>query len=149
MNNKIIAGAVVGAVVFAGAGFYGGMSYAKGQMPMRLPGQGGGFAGANGAQFAGRGGAGARGGTAGGFVAGQVLSQNAGSVTIKMMDGSTKIVLIGTSTQIAKQTVGAASDLAAGTNVVVTGSQNSDGSITGAMIQIRPAGATEPGAPAR
>jgi hypothetical protein len=131
--NKTILGAVVGAVVVAGVAFYGGDVYGKSQSPMR-----GGF-GANGATFTR--GAGARGGANGaGFTAGQIISKDESSITIKMPDGSTKIVLVGGSTQVLKTTTGTPSDLAVGTNVVVTGSANSDGSVTGGMIQIRPAG---------
>ncbi|HEV7449512.1 MAG TPA: hypothetical protein VGP13_03160 [Candidatus Paceibacterota bacterium] len=140
-KNNMILGAVAGAVLL-GASFWGGMTYAKGSAPMR-----GGFAGANGAQFAGRagaGGTGARGAAAGGFTAGQILSKDANGITIKMMDGSTKIILVSGSTQVMKQASGTQDDLSVGTNVTITGSANSDGSITAQSVQIRPAGTATP-----
>jgi hypothetical protein len=129
--KKILTGAVVAVIVVGVASFYAGMSYAKGQTPSRTQ-----FAGAAG-QFAGRAGAGR---TGGGVTTGQVLSNDGSSMTVQMQDGSTKIVLFGTSTQILKTAQGTQSDLAKGTNVVVTGSANSDGSITAQNIQVRPAG---------
>ncbi len=51
--------------------------------------------GAAGFQGAGR-------GTMGGFTAGEVLSKDDSGITIKMMDGSTKIVLVNGSTAVMK-----------------------------------------------
>lgn len=123
-------------VMVGGISFYGGMTYAKSNSSAA------GAAGARGqfaaGQFATR--TGTRG--AGGFTTGAILSKDATSATVKLQDGSTKIVLFGTSTQIMKTSAGGLSDVTAGTNVVVTGTSNSDGSITAQSIQIRPAGMT-------
>ncbi len=141
-NNKIIAGVVV--VVLMGASFYGGMTYAKSSTPSFGNGQlpAGGFArtvGAGGARGTGAG-AGA------GFTAGQIISDSGTSISIQQQNGSSsEIVLISPSTQILKSAVGTASDLTAGTEVTVTGTSNSDGSLTATSIQIRPAGMTIPG----
>ena len=131
MDKKYIIGAVAGAIIIAGTGFYAGDTYAKNVTPAR---------GAAMGQFAGRTG-GMRGG---GFTAGEILSKDSSSITIKMQDGSTKIVLMGASTTVTKSAAGTAADLAAGTNVTVSGSANSDSSITAQMIQIRPAGSGAP-----
>lgn len=137
MNKKILGAAVLVLVVVSGS-FYGGMAYAKGKQPVR----GGNFIG----QFGGAGVAGANrtGLRTGGFTAGQILSKDAMGITIEMQDGSTKIVLIGSSTQIIKTATSSANDLVIGTDVTVTGSANSDGSITAQSVQIRPVGSTKP-----
>lgn len=137
MSNKIIAG-VVGVVIIAGATFYGGMVYGKSGVPTR-GGNGQFVAGANGVRVAG-----ARGGMNGGFTAGEIISKDATSITIKMQDGSTKIVLIATSTQVMKSSTGSLSDLTTGTNVTISGNANSDGSITAQSVQIRPAQTARP-----
>lgn len=139
MNKKII-GAAVLVLVIAGGSFYGGMDYAKSKQPVRS----GNFTGQFGAGVAGANRVGTR---TGGFTAGQILSKDATSITIKMQDGSTKIVLIGSSTQVMKTAAGSANDLATGTDVTLTGSTNSDGSITAQSVQIRPAGSMPVGSP--
>ncbi len=137
MNKKIL-GAVVLVVAIAGGSFYGGMVYSESKTPA---GRNGTPAGQFGAGVAGANRVGSR---TGGFTAGQILSKDATSITIKMQDGSTKIILIGSSTQVMKTADGSLDDLATGTNVTVTGSANSDGSITAQSVQIRPTGSTLP-----
>ena len=66
-----------------------------------------------------------------------------------MQDGSTKIVLVGSSIEITKSAAGSVEDLATGINVTVVGTANSDGSVTAESVQIRPAGAVPFGGPAR
>ncbi len=138
-TKEIIIGVVIGTVIFGGGGFVVGKKM-----------------GAPARQFTGefRAGAGGPGGAAGGFqgrsggggfVGGEVIANDATSITLKEQNGSTKIVLLSESSQISKFAEGAASDLAIGTNVMVTGSTNSDGSVTAQTVQIRPAGAPLPG----
>ncbi len=142
MDSKIIAGAVIGALVVGGGSFYAGTKYAAGSPGPR--GQGQFFTTGTGAR-------GARiGATNGGFVAGSILAKDASSVTIQLggpnatstNSGATgsKIVLYNASTQVGKFTAGTAADLAVGDMVTIQGSTNTDGSITAQMIQIRPAG---------
>ena len=132
MNKKIIAGIV--AVVLVGGSFYAGMVYGKSITPARGQFGTGQFMG----NAAGMGGT--RTGMGGGLTAGEIISKDATSITIKMQDGSTKLVLIGSTTQILKTTEGSSGDLSVGTTVAVTGTANSDGSVTGQSVQIRPAG---------
>lgn len=140
MNKKIL-GAVILVLVVAGGSFYGGMAYAKNKQPVRAANLIGQFGGAGVA------GVNRTGMRTGDFTAGQILSKDATSVTIKMQDGSTKIILIGSSTQVMKTSAGSQDDLAVGTDVTVTGSANSDGSITAQSVQIRPAGSMPVGSP--
>lgn len=137
-KNKIIAVVVV--LVLMGASFWGGTLYGKGGASSR-----GQFTGANGAQgeFArGMGMSGSSRSMGGGFVAGEILSKDAASLTLKMQDGSTKIVLLPASTQVTKSASGTLDDLAQGESVTVTGTANSDGSVTAQSVQLRPAGET-------
>lgn len=76
-------------------------------------------------------------GAGGGFVSGEIISKDAQSVTIKLRDGSTKIVLFSSSTPITKPVMGTSDDLAQGKNATANGTLNSDGSITAQSIQVR------------
>ncbi len=133
--NKIILTAVIVAILVGTGGFYSGMQYAASQPPAaRVAGT-----------FAGRGGAGHAGG---GATFGTIISAGNGSITVQLPAATsssastgTKIVLFNASTQIGKMVVGTQNDLSVGTNVVVSGTANSDGSITASSIQIRPTGA--------
>ena len=141
MNRNYIIVAIVGAAVIAGAGFWGGMTYAKNAVPQR---------GGAGGAFTSRGGpSGFRASTNGG-VFGTVVSKDANSITVQLggpnasstngTDSGSKIVIFDDTTQIGKFVSGSASDLSVGENVMVAGTPNSDGSVTARSIQIRPAG---------
>jgi hypothetical protein len=112
------------------------MTYAKSQTPAR-----GQFAD-NGQVHGGPGEGSARAGANGGITFGEIISKDETSVTIKMQNGSTKIVLVGGSAQVMKSTTGSLDDLAVGTQVTVTGAANSDGSVTAQSVQIRPEGSS-------
>ena len=115
-------------VVIAGGAFYAGTSYGKSQIPVSTRGMNSG------------------GRNRGGFTTGQIISKDATGIVIQMQDGSTKIVLVGGSTKVLKAVSGSVDDLSVGTNIMITGSTNSDGSVTAQSIQIRPAetGSTTP-----
>lgn len=136
MNTKIIVG-IVGALTIAGASFFGGMTYGKSSVPARGQFGNGEFR----ANVQGVNNGGVR-GAGGGFTVGEILSKDATSITIKMQDGSTKIILIGESTEVMKSASGTLDDLSVGTNVMVAGSANSDGSVTAESVQVRPAGSS-------
>lgn len=127
-NANILAIALL--VIGLGAGFFGGMQYQKSQR---------GQLGANGQpnnQQGRRVGMGQNG--ANRPVAGSIISADDKSITVKLADGSSKIVLLSDQTQINKAEVAVKSDLKAGETVAVFGSANSDGSVTAQNIQLNP-----------
>jgi uncharacterized protein YneF (UPF0154 family) len=71
------------------------------------------------------------------FVSGQVISKDEKSLTIKLPDGSTKIVFFSQSTQITKAEEAKIDDVQIGKEISVSGISNEDGSLTARMIQIR------------
>jgi hypothetical protein len=138
MQKSNIAIMVLIALVFAGAGFFGGIKYnqakAKTSANPRLNMQA-----FNGGNFAGRTGGATRlgGGQNGGFAGGEIISKDDQSITVKMPnDGGSKIVFYSTSTSINKTATGTPADLSVGTNVVVNGTPNQDGSLTAKNITI-------------
>lgn len=152
-KNVLVLCALVALVVGAGS-FYGGMAYAKSSNK--------GMAGRNfngqqfGANIAGMGQRGdvanRAGGAAGGFVSGEVISQDSQSITVSIpargnatgsqntsgQNGGSKIVFFSNSTQVMKTAVGSTSDIAIGSNLTITGIPNADGTLTAQSIQIRP-----------
>jgi len=81
------------------------MQYQKSQTRSQLAGQ---FGGANGG---GRFGNRQPGQRSGGAVMGEILSSNDSSITVKLQDGSSKIVILSNSTSINKQATGSKTDL--------------------------------------
>jgi len=121
--------------------FFGGKAYGKSHA---TPAAGGAYAGftrgAGGAGFAGR-----TGGAAGGATIGQVVSEDASSITVSLAAGGSKIILYTPTTTVSKTSAGTISDVTVGSTITATGTANSDGSMTATAIQIRPAG--NPSAP--
>ncbi len=72
------------------------------------------------------------------FLSGEVITKDEQSLTLKMQDGSSKIVFFSNSTQISKTTEGSVGDIEIGKQIMVTGQQNSDGSYTAKTIQLSP-----------
>ena len=143
MNPKVI-GLVAGVIVVAGGSFYGGMQYQMHKAGSSA--RGGQFMGQFGGQRTGMGQGGMRNGQ-GGFTVGEIIAKDTTSITIKMQDGSTKIVLVGLSAQVMKSAAGTMDDLVVGAQVTVMGSANSDGSLTAQSVQLRPAGSMPFGMP--
>ena len=87
------------------------------------------------------GGGGRRGGgnfAGGGLVGGEILSTEEKSLTLKLRDGGSRLVFFSSGTQILKSATGTIKDFVPGEQVVVTGAENTDGSITAQSIQLRP-----------
>ncbi len=147
MNKNIITSIIITAVVFGAGGFYGGMKYAasKGLSAQNIQNmtqeqrqqlfQQARTNGSSNSSTARR--TGTNGQPGGGFTGGDIIAKDDKSITIKMPDGSSKIVFYSGSTQINKSASGVLDDLQVGKTVQVNGTTNSDGSITAQNIQIR------------
>ena len=71
-------------------------------------------------------------------VAGEITSRDDKSITVKLNDGGSKIVIISEKTEVNKATTGTLEELKVGEKVSVFGTENSDGSVTAANIQLNP-----------
>ncbi len=116
-------------VIVGGGAFFAGMKYQQSKQPAFLR------------QMAGV--QGQRTGTGGnrtGFrpVNGEIISSDDKSITVKLQDGSSKIVLLSDNTQINKAAEATKEDLKAGEKVAVFGQENSDGTVTAQNIQLNP-----------
>ena len=76
----------------------------------------------------------------GGMTLGEVISLDEKSMTVKMQDGGTKMIILGDSTTYTKTQSIEKSGLSIGNQVRVSGNANSDGSITAQNVQINPLG---------
>jgi len=129
-KNLIIT--IIVAVVVGALSFYGGWQYGQKQIKNargNFNPQGGMIA--NGAR---------RGNstTTAGIINGDIISKDDKSMTLKLRDGGSKIILLSSSTQIVKQASSSVGDLQVGDSVMANGTTNADGSLTAQMVQLRP-----------
>lgn len=128
MKNTVIT--VILVLVVGAGGFFGGMKYQQGKRPdfARQFGQGQGVRAGQGQ------------GNRQGFrpVNGEIISSDDKSITVKLQDGSSKIVLFSDKTTINKAAEATKDDLKSGEKVAVFGTENSDGSVTAQSIQLNP-----------
>lgn len=135
MKNKKLVIAILILLSGFGGGFFGGMKYRDSQISKQRASFAGGNFQRNGI---GATGAGARMGGAARAVNGGILSIDDKGITVKLTDGSSKIVLFSDTTQINQAAAATKTDLKVGTMVAVFGQTNSDGSVTAESIQINP-----------
>ncbi|MBU0649681.1 hypothetical protein KJ605_01955 [Patescibacteria group bacterium] len=127
-------------ILVGGASFYGGTLYQKSKTINALTRQ----FGTNAGRFADRSANPALSGSAGragaGFrpIVGEILGKDDSSLTVKMQDGSSKIILLTETTAINRAEKIEASALNAGDTVRVMGVTNTDGSVTAQDIQLNP-----------
>ena len=138
MSKNTIGILIAAVVVIGGLSFYGGMKYASAQSLARNQA----FAGMGMGQFrSGQSGTGRTGanGIAGrmmGGTYGQIISKDDKSITVKLADGGSKIVFLSQTTTITKNTTATVADLTVGSNVIVGGAPNQDGSVNAQFIQL-------------
>jgi hypothetical protein len=139
MKNKNLIISIALLLVGLGAGFFGGMQYRS----IQLKNTRGNFAGSGGGNFQRYVGSGNPQGTGvatrGMITAGSIVSVDSASITVKLADGSSKIIILSGSTTYSNTVSASASDLKTGENVAITGTTNSDGSVTATNVQINPA----------
>ncbi len=74
----------------------------------------------------------------GGFLSGTIVREDSSSLTLNTRDGSSHIVFVTPDTNISKSVQGVLSDIPVGATVIVSGTTNSDGSVSANLIQLRP-----------
>lgn len=72
----------------------------------------------------------------GGMVTGEVIALESQSMTIKMTDGGSKIVIVAGSTSYQKNLAGSLTDVVVGGKVTIIGTANSDGSVTAKTVML-------------
>lgn len=118
-------------------GFFWGKASAGSARPTAFAGAGA-FGASSTRRFGGgAGGGGGAGAAGGGFVTGQIVSMSTDSFTLQLANGNSEVVLYSTSTPVTEPTTVSVNSLTTGTNVMVVGSSNSDGSLTAQTIQVR------------
>ncbi len=127
MKNNLIIAVVITVLVSGGGGFYAGIKYQKDKAPI-FP--------ENIEQM--RGQIGQRNSSTRGLnaVRGKIIGADESSITVQLEDDSSKIIIVTEGTMINRSETGTADDLREGSEVVVSGQPNSDGSITALNIQI-------------
>ncbi len=134
--NKSVVGGILIAAVCGGGGFAGGVAYQKKKTPT-FPDRANFAAAREDGSF--QRGSGTPTGTQrafGGGIMGEVQSIDATSMTVKTVSGSVQTVYLGSSTTYTKDAAGSASDVAVGSTVSVTGTSNSDNSVTATAVRL-------------
>ena len=154
MSKKFITIILISNLIVIGVGVYGGIKYAESgslrnefsradfqnlspeERQQRFSATGGRASGDHeGGSFRGGFGSGSDGTRP---LAGEIITQNEDSFTIKLSDGSTKIIFVNDSTQITKSVDGVLDDLMNGEQMFISGDENPDGSYTAQTIQLIP-----------
>jgi len=73
-----------------------------------------------------------------GPIAGEIISMDATSITVKLPDGSSKIVVISATTPVSTSADAKITDLKSGDKIGVFGITNTDGSVTAQTIELNP-----------
>lgn len=127
INNNILLLTIV-AVFLIGGSFFAGLKYQQSKTQKLTNAQG-----TRGGQFGQR-------GQGQNFrpVMGEIISQDDKSITVKLQDGSSKIIILGQNTTVSKSQDASKSDAKVGDKVIVFGMENPDGSVSAQNIQLNP-----------
>lgn len=141
MKNKQLISTIAISFACLGIGFFGGTKYKSTKEPafvnqfnQRTRDQ----AGPGGSRMMGGAQTGQPGGGMNRPVAGEITNIDGKTITVKMSDGSSKIILWGSDTSIVKTIETGATDIMVGNKISVFGQTNPDGSITAQNIQLNP-----------
>lgn len=128
-NNNLMMTLIVAAVV-GGITFFGGMKYQESLQAKR--------ADLSGMRIRQTGNmpAGLNQRTGAGMIRGEIINKDDESITVKMADNSSKIIMITDNTEINKATKAETEELVNGQQVMIFGSTNADGSLTASQIQL-------------
>lgn len=134
MNKYLIIAVIVTAVVAGGTGYAmgvrAGSSSSSPTVALRGQGaQGGGQGGQNGQNSG-------RGRFRGNMVSGEILSLDASGITVKLDDGTTRIVFVGDNTSIFETASSSKKALTVGSRVRVSGEPGDAGSVTATRIDV-------------
>lgn len=149
MKQKNLVIAVLLVVVSSGVGFFAGTAYQSAKTPsvgtnrqFMMGGQAGEFRqNQNGNNTGNR-----TGGRGVGFrpVVGEILKVDGKTITVKLADDSTKIIVISDTTSLNKASIATSSDLKVGEKVSVFGQEGTDGTVSAQNIQLNPITANQP-----
>ncbi|EKD80424.1 MAG: hypothetical protein ACD_40C00103G0007 [uncultured bacterium] len=135
-NTNLILTVALTAVLMGGVGFWGGSKYTQNQRISRLAEMGGRTGGSpqnirdvNSPSIGNRG---------NGIFVGEITAKDDKSVTVKSMDGSSKIVILADSTTYRVSSEVKADEVIVGKTISVLGIANSDGSTTATSIELNP-----------
>lgn len=139
--SKIILLTIVFVVIAIAVGFYGGTRYQASKTPnfqnisseqrqQMFQQMGANAAGVRAGRTGSRAGA--------NLVNGEIIAKDDQSVTVKILDGGSKIIFFSESTEVSKFAEATPDDLIVGTQIMATGTQNDDGTLTAQSIQVRP-----------
>ena len=125
MNKNLISVIIIG-IILAATGFFGGIKYQQAKQPSFNR------------QFATNGQGRTDFNRQADFrpVSGEIISLSDQSLTVKLQDGSSKIIFYSDSTKINQTTEGSKTDLQSGASVTIIGTTNSDGSVTAQSISL-------------
>ena len=125
MKNKYFLISLIILPLALGIGFYAGMKYQGQNTTQRFSQQGSGQS---------------RTRLSGGFrpVNGEILSIGENQITVKLIDGQTKIVFLTSKTSVRKTDSASLDALKKGITISVFGTENSDGTVSAQNIQLNP-----------